>query len=462
MNVSSDGSAGLSRREFVKRSALTGAGMGLWTSAQSLLGYRRANAEDAPSGSVSTNTSNGRKPKVKSKRLFIKAPRPRAVVWAKTFYTKGEGTEMVCVISHEMRDDIHEDFKRMISADNGRTWSDPEPFPQIAEKTPRGMHRQAPAPGWVDPGTGRLLVMVVDGVLPNDSPLDGMTQWRLLYRVSTDGGRTFEVDEPVVQKGDYTPEHPMKGVHIGKNGVMMGATACRPIRTRRGNILVPVTIAATDADGNYHRPGGGYTYEDAAVLIGTWVEGMKIEWDLSGRVAADPARSTRGMTEPALAEMPDGRILMVIRGSNDVKPHLPGYKWCSVSGDGGFHWTEPKPWTYADGSNLFSPSSCSQLLKHSNGRCYWIGNISPNNPRGNGPRYPLVIGEVDPQSLLLIKDSVAVIDTKGPDDHPHLQLSNFLAREDRLTRDIVLDVTRFLSKGIAAWDGDAYVYRIEP
>ena len=54
MNVSSDGSAGLSRREFVKRSALTGAGMGLWTSAQSLLGYRRANAEDAPSGSVST------------------------------------------------------------------------------------------------------------------------------------------------------------------------------------------------------------------------------------------------------------------------------------------------------------------------------------------------------------------------------------------------------------------------
>lgn len=62
---------------------------------------------------------------------------------------------------------------------------------------------------------------------------------------------------------------------------------------------------------------------------------------------ADPAASTRGTIEPTLAEMPDGRILMVMRGSNggskDPEFKIPGYRWHSVSSDGGYHWTKPQP-----------------------------------------------------------------------------------------------------------------------
>jgi len=403
-----------------------------------------------------------RRPRLKSRTVFLASPEPGASVWANTYYTRAKGLDKTCVMSLSRKSDVRDDWRRRFSSDNGKTWSDWEPIERFKVETPQGVHRQYPQPGWVDPSNGRMLVMVIDGVLPNDKPLEGMTHWSLRYRVSDDGGRTFVADEPVIQKGDFSADHPVEGVWIGRNSIMIGATTCTPIRTRSGQILVPVQIAPIGPDGRYWRPGGGYTYHDAAVLIGKWTDGKKIEWDLSQRVVNDPGKSTRGLIEPALAEMPDGRILMVCRGSNDVRPQLPGYKWYSISEDGGRNWSKPpRPWTYTDGSRFFSPSSCSQLLRHGNGKIYWIGNVSPDNPRGNSPRYPLVIGEVDPESLLLIKETVAVIDTKGPKDNESLQLSNFMAAEDRLSGEIVLQMTRFMPKP-RPWRGDAYIYRIGP
>ena len=340
----------------------------------------------------------------------------------------------MCLASDEFRSDTGENLRRRVSPDNGRTWSAWEGIERYAVKTPQGVHRQYPGLGWIDPGTGRLVTLVLDGVLPHDDPLEGMTRWGLRYRVSVDGARATAVDEPVVQQGAYTAEHPVEGVWIGRNSMMIGASTCTPTRSREGKILVPVCVAPLGPDGKYHRPGGGYTYHDALVLIGTWTEGMKIAWDVSERIVADPARSTRGADEPSIAPMPDGRILMVIRGSNDVKPQLPGHKWYCVSEDGGRHWSRMQPWTYTDGEAFYSPASCSQLLVHSSGRCWWIGNIVPQNPRGNSPRYPLVIGEVDPQSLRARKETVVAIDTRGPEDHADLQLSNFFAYEDRRQR----------------------------
>lgn len=396
------------------------------------------------------------KPKVRSRKAFAAAAGPGVTAWVESFYTRGEGLEKMSTVGTSTRSDTTDTLQRRFSADNGRTWSEWEPIEFITE-TGEGVRREYPGPGWVDPRNGRLVTLVLEGLLPSDNPMEGMKHWFLRYRVSTDGGRTDAVDEQIVQKGDYTPEHPLEGVWVGKNSAMIGAATCRPIRTRRGHILVPVQITPIGPDGEYYNPGGGYTYHEAAALIGTWTDGLRLEWDLSERVANDPARSTRGCVEPTIAEMPDGRVLMVMRGSNDVKPDLPGYKWYAVSDDGGFTWGPPAPWTYADGSPFYSPSSCSQLLRHSSGRYYWLGNITPTNPRGNSPRYPLVIGEVDPDTLMLIKGSTTVIDDRGPDEDASLQLSNFLAYEDREDGHMTLHVTRFFPNG---WRGDAYVYEI--
>jgi hypothetical protein len=158
--------------------------------------------------------------------------------------------------------------------------------------------------------------------------------------------------------------------------------------------------------------------------------------------------------------MPDGRILCVMRGSNglkkDPKHEWPSRKWYCVSTDGGFHWSRPEPWHYSNAKDFFSPSSMSQIIPAKSGRFFWIGNISPTNCEENAPRWPLVMGEIDPSNMMLIEDSVFTIDTRGADDPEGLQLSNFYAFEDRETGDIVLPMQRRMPDGVCQW----VVYRM--
>ena len=179
---------------------------------------------------------------------------------------------------------------------------------------------------------------------------------------------------------------------------------------------------------------------------------------MSSVVKGDPARSTRGMVEPTIEFLESDRLIMVLRGSNDKRPELPAHRWVSFS-DGGQRWSEPVPWTYEDGQAFFSPSSCSQLVRHSSGRLLWLGNLTPENPKGNRPRYPFVIGEVNRSSGLLIRSSVRTVDTLQLGEDPVLSLSNFYAREDRLTREIAVHMTRLFAFP-NNWAGDAYLYRV--
>jgi len=120
---------------------------------------------------------------------------------------------------------------------------------------------------------------------------------------------------------------------------------------------------------------------------------------------------------------------------------------------------EPEPWTYADGGEFFSPRSCSQLVPHSSGRLFWIGNIVPENPTGNQPRTPLVIGEVDVKSGLLRQETVWVIDDRKAGDRPLPARSNFSAREDRETGEVVVNLSRLFVRSppepARDWTSDA-------
>ena len=166
------------------------------------------------------------------------------------------------------------------------------------------------------------------------------------------------------------------------------------------------------------------------------------------------------MDESTLGLLADGRVLMVIRGSNDLKEHLPGYKWFVISFDGGVTWSRPEPWRYTDGTLFYSPASCSQLLQHSSGALLWLGNICKQNSRSNAPRYPLIMGEVDRESGLLKRDSLSIVDDRGKADSESLQLSNFSAREDRQTGEVLLHMTRLFAKAQGDWTADSWLYRI--
>jgi hypothetical protein len=405
-------------------------------------------------------------PHLSSKTLLVSAPDNKTAVWVNNFYTQGQGQELMGVMNYSGTSDVYQGWQRRYSEDNGQTWSTWAAIPDPSPATPPAVHRQYEQPGWVDPGTGRMLTMVNDAVLPTGDPLEGYYRWQLQYRVSTDGGRTNAVDAQVIQQGSgsvtYTSTHPAYNVTLGTNAMFIGGVAATPIGTYQGKILVPVQITRSSAG-----------FMDSAVLIGAWTDGgsgaadKTIQWNLSQRVALSSGNSSssyyRGLFEPTVVEMPDHRILMICRGSNQGDTGHPGRKWYSISSDGGLTWTAATAWKYANGANFFSPSSSSELLKHSNGKYYWIGNICPSNPNGNNPRYPLVIGEVNTTSLMLDQSTLVTIDTLSTGDDSTLQLSNFSAYEDRVTHEIVLQMTRYhasSSTSTADYTGDSYTYRI--
>lgn len=385
------------------------------------------------------------------REVFMKSPGKGTAIMGIAYYAKASGLDMVSLEQRWSRSDTIDTVFRRVSTDNGRTWSAPVES-KTGEKRPNGTWRKHPRAGFVDPRTGRLLEFWMEAVLPTDDPLEGLRNYGVYY--SIDGGPARQL----IHKGaGFDAKHPIPGAELGRNGFMLGDHGSAPITAPNGDILLPLEIFPAK-DGKLYNPGGGYTWSDAALAIGRW-KGNGLEWSMSNLVLGDPAVTTRGMVEPTIAFLDNRRVLMVLRGSNDKNTKLPGYKWFSLSTDGGRTFPPARPWAYADGAPFFSPSACSYLLAHSNGRLYWLGNITPENPKGNRPRYPFVIAEVDRATGLLRKESVRRIDGRAEGEHEILTLSNFYAHEDRETKEIVLYMTRLFAHN-DGWEGDGMRYRI--
>lgn len=403
---------------------------------------------------------------VLSQNVFFPSPNPGVATLGASYYTSTKGANIMSVHKYTSRSDTVDVAYVRFSQDNGNSWSDTTKWATRFEH-PNGVGRRHPRGGYADPITNRYLTVWTEGILPNDDPLEGMKQWKLHYSISEDGGETQIVNEQIIHAGEEFDEiHHLPGVTAGKNCVMMGDLGQRPLTRSDGTLLLPVQSSPVGPEGEYKNLGDSYTYTDCLLLLGVWKPDGRLSWTASERLEGDPNRSSRGLIEPTIAELADGSILMVMRGSNDAHHDWPGYKWYSKSRDGGLTWSEAKPWTDTEGNAFYSPSATSQLIPHSDGRLFWIGNISEKNPKGNSPRYPIVLGEVDLDNGLLKRDTVSVIDDRKTDESPYLTLSNFYAREDRENGHLLLHMTRLFAQdfridGAIDWTADSLIYRIE-
>lgn len=339
-----------------------------------------------------------------------------------------------------------------ISTNNGKTWSDFTPLFNFETNLPYGFRRTAVTSAF-DQNTNRVVTIVNALDTPRldpkaHEPKIAQQTYYLRYRVSVDAGRTWLFEEAIIERGAFDAKHPVDGVWIGTNAIYLGDAGCIPLVAKSGKILVPAQMTIVGTNGTLYNPTGGHTYTDVVILIGTWTKNNRLQWNVSQRISGDPSRTTRGLIEPMLAQFPDGRILVVMRGSNGGKadPHyeLPSYKWIATSTDDGATWSKPEPLAYDDGAPAYSPSSMSTLLMHSSGRCFWAGNLTATNCQGNLPRYPLVIGEIDPKTFRLIRSTVLTVDTHHPEDDSQgrLDISHLTMFEDRQTHEIVMTYPR--------------------
>ena len=375
-----------------------------------------------------------------TKDLYKRHERPRQAALV-SVSSVGPKLELREVQAYESQSDVGDDIRARWSTDNGRTWSDFVAVQPSNNVTYAGVTVwEGEGPAAHDPASGLLVQMwlrqiTVRGVYHNFT----------YVRTSSDLGRTWsEPRQLTYEAGDpFDPQQPLKPTFLNHNEAYLGNNI---LVRGDGSLVVCLAHANAPADPkNDQRP----WRMGSVLMLGKWnAEQRRYEWTPGARVEISPEDSARGLMEPELAELRDGRLLVVWRGSthgwDGTVAKLPGHKFFSLSTDGGRTLTPPAVWTYDDGSRFYSPSSIHRMIRHSiTGKLYWIGNISPTPPAGNSPRYPLVIAEVGEAKAALRRATVTVIDDRQSDQGPGVQFSNFSLYEDRQTHALVLHLTTY-------------------
>jgi len=296
-----------------------------------------------------------------------------------------------------------------------------------------------------------------------------MGSQKIYYRFSKDEGRTWSPKKQLIQKG-YTEDNWAEGIRYGKNGGSFGHLL-RVTKLRDGSLMVPFNFLTIDEKGDIRTPVDRFGLEiwpteGCASFRGTWKEDLSdIEWDVSNLLAV-PEYISRSLCEPAVAEMDNGVLMMLMRGCSGPTQAIPSVKFFSVSKDKGKTWGPAVPLTYPDSSYVYSPGSVPNLFRSSkNDKVYIIANILPEPTKSCDPRYPLKIAEIDKEYLWVKAETETVIEDRQ-ERHPRfVRFSNWAWIEDRETGNPVVFLTEARVDEIIPDEGtvitDSYRYEVQ-
>ena len=87
--------------------------------------------------------------------------------------------------------------------------------------------------------------------------------------------------------------------------------------------------------------------------VGRWNEdAAAYRWEAGQPVWLSREDAFNGLLEADVNELKDGRVLIVWRVTKNGRDK-PAYKWYALSGDGGFTFSEPRVFSYSDGTRFF-------------------------------------------------------------------------------------------------------------
>jgi len=390
------------------------------------------------------------------KDLYCKHDKPGTSPMASMQYI-GPGLERREVQCSETKSDVGDNIAARWSGDNGKTWSEFVKIQPSNEIDYKGVNVwEGEACSVYAPKPGILVQMWLRQIQ------EGKLYHCWTYsRLSRDGGRTWSAPKQLRYEDgdDFDPNEPMKATYLDHNEAYMGSNiAVLP----DGTLLHCVAHANAPGD---PKSNDRIWRMGSVFVTGTWDEAANdFAWTPGAHVEISPEMSARGLMASEVAPLNGGRILVVWRGSTEgwdgTKATIPGRKFFSVSTDGGKTLSMPAEWKYDDGTSFYSPSSFHRMIRHSvTGKLYWFGNICPEPPKGNMPRYPLIVAEVDEEKAALKKSTVTVVDDRQPNQGADIQFSNFSLLEDRETHAFELFMTLYGEFADSAEKGAGNCYR---
>jgi hypothetical protein len=388
------------------------------------------------------------RPKLISKAIFLRHDRGRPVATGFVTYVSKRKPVLMHCFGREDYSDGYDDYAIQLSTDNGRTWSKPE-IRWKSSVVPDGRMRYAEPAAFYDPDQDKLVVLIDHTLYPKDK-----------LNVDTEYGLELNIYDPVKRK--WTERRELK--FPGQRTPAMSFSF--PIKTVRGHLLFPGMRKSVDADGKaIHYKNTWAPVDEVVTAIGKWTSRGGLAFRLGQPLDIEPERSSRGLDENTLIELPDGRIAAICRGDNSAFPERPGYKWLSFSHNDGETWSAPVPLPAIDGDPIESGANGSAIFRSvKNGRLYWLGNpaLRGERPNGNWPRSPLCLVEVQENPLALKRDSIFAVDERNFNDSSRVQMSNFRFYQDRETGDVVIFLTRYGERSEKEWMiADYYRYRVE-
>ncbi len=328
------------------------------------------------------------------------------------------------------------------STDNGRTWTVVEtlnPFMPL-----EGKRRRLTWPPMciLKPGTSTILRLSasnedIEGVVPWDPKSPAPVTGRSWTQISHDGGESWSPSAPVIFHGpEFDETYWAPETWFGKNsGWIDGAY---PVWLDDRRFLLPFIS-------NLSEPKDGLDCGKAqsAFALGTWrKDGSGVDWQLSAYTSVKKPFSCSGGDEASVALLPDGRIMMAMRVCVEQNGPFPSGKFWAVTDDLGKTWSEPEPFRYTDGEQVYCPASMGQIFYHPrNGNLYLIANFLDKPTFGCDPRTTLQIAQLDIDTLRVIRDSITVIEARRPDQPETIRFSNWWRYEDRETHNPVLLMT---------------------
>lgn len=400
-----------------------------------------------------------------TREVYREHPRPRTAAWVSVRYV-GPGLVREERFSTMARSDTPQKPQRRWSKDNGRNWSEYESLPEVVTHLDGVRVFWGPGPQLYDAQREAIV-----SIWLRQTRLRGVYSNHLFCRHSSDMARSWSQPRQIMYEpgAPFDPKEPFEPEYLNNNQAYFGSNIIRHSNGTLIHVASSLNIPKDAADPNPNGVSAFAAPADArcigsACFIGRWDDQLDdYGWTAGKPVWVSRSISSRGLMEPEVSELKDGRLLVVWRTSNaGLDPNeVPGHKFFSVSADGGRTLERPERWRYDDGTAFFSPSSFHRMIRHSvTGKLYWIGNISRDRTRGNSPRYPLIIAEVDEKIPAIKRTTVTLIDDRREGDSERLQLSNFSLLENREDHSLEIYLTRLGEDPDDFWGAHAYKYAL--